>query len=126
MFLGGIGCRPDLVGWERERHPRPTQPDARGLVTDVPSWICEVLSPNTATVDMGSKREAYHRAGVTWYWLADPHNRTVTVLRRADPDYLIALVAGAGQKVAAAPFSHVEIDLDRVFDFDADEPSSDG
>jgi Uma2 family endonuclease len=23
MFLGGIGCRPDLVGWERERDLAP-------------------------------------------------------------------------------------------------------
>lgn len=124
MALGGIGCRPDLLGWEREKHPRLPEPDARGLVTAVPTWICEVLSRSTAPVDMGSKRAAYHRAGVAWYWLADPHNRTLTVLQRTEPDYLVALVAGPGERVRAQPFAHVDVDVDALFDFGDEEPTS--
>ncbi len=121
MFLAGVGCRPDLVGWRRETHPRLPEPDARGLVTDAPAWICEVLSPSTAAYDIGAKRSAYHRAGVQWYWLADPTNRTLTVLRRTDVDYLIVQSAGVGERVRCEPFEAAEIDVSELFAFD-DEP----
>ncbi len=124
MHLGDIGCRPDLLGWQRDKHPRLPASDARGLVTEVPEWICEVLSHSTAGVDMGAKRSAYHRAGVSWYWLADPMYRTLTVLRRTEPDYLIVLVANVGERVRAEPFDAVEIDVGAVFDF-GDEPAAD-
>lgn len=117
MLIGGMGCRPDLLGWQREKHPRLPSPDARGLVTDVPEWICEVLSHSTAGLDMGAKRSGYHRAGVLWYWLADPIHRTLTVLRRTEPDYLIVLVASLGEQVRAEPFGAVEIDVGELFDF---------
>ena len=125
MLIGGMGCRPDVIGWERARHPRMPQLDALGVVTAVPSFICEVLSRSTASVDMGAKRAGYHRAGVEWYWLADPHNRTLTVLRRTEPDYLVALVGGPGERVRAQPFEQVELDLDALFDFGDEGPSRD-
>ena len=124
MHIGGIGCRPDLLGWQRDKHPRLPSPDSRGLVTDVPEWICEVLSRSTAGLDMGTKRSTYHRAGVGWYWLADPTYRTLTVLRRTEADYLIVLVANPSERVRAEPFASVEIDVGELFDFD-DEPSDD-
>lgn len=129
LFIGGIGCRPDLLGWLRDKHPTMPKPDKRGVITDAPVWVCEVLSPSTAVHDMGVKRRAYHSAGVQWYWLADPEHRSLTVLRRTDDDYLIALVAGVGERVRAEPFASVEIDLSDVFDFgdepvESDEPAS--
>jgi len=124
LAIGGIGCRPDLVGWERALHPHAPKADKRGVITVAPTWICEVLSKSTASVDMGAKRAAYHRAGVSWYWLADPHHRTLTVLRRTEPDYLVVRVAGAGERVAAEPFEGVEVDLARVFEMDEDEGSA--
>src|SRR4051812_46417272 len=69
MEIAGMGCRPDIVGWRRSKHPRLPQPDARGVVTAIPDWICEVLSPSTAYLDQGKKRRAYHHAGVDHYWL---------------------------------------------------------
>jgi Uma2 family endonuclease len=116
MEIGGIGCRPDLVGWLREEHPKVPQPDATGLVTVAPAWICEVLSRSTAATDVGPKRDAYYRAGVAWYWLADPANRTLTALRRTEQGYIVAFAAGSGERVRVAPFAAVEIDLAEVFD----------
>lgn len=72
---------------------------------------------------MGAKRRGYHRAGVLWYWLADPIHRTLTVLRRTEPDYLIVLVASLGERVRAEPFGAVEIDVGELFDFGDDPPS---
>lgn len=121
MEIGGIGCRPDLVGWRRDRFPRLPVPDNRGLVVDVPDWICEVLSPTTARLDTGRKREAYHRAGVAWYWLADPERRSLTVFHRADEGYVIVDVFSTGERAKAAPFAAVEVELDALFPADEDE-----
>jgi hypothetical protein len=52
------------------------------------------------SVDQGRKRRAYHGAGVEHYWLIDPTNGTLTVLERAERDYLIVLVAGSEEVVA--------------------------
>ena len=32
MELGVAGCRPDVLGWRRDRHPTLPVPDARGVV----------------------------------------------------------------------------------------------
>jgi Uma2 family endonuclease len=123
MEIAGMGCRPDVLGWRREKHVALPKPDARGVVTAVPDWICEVLSTSTAHVDMGDKRLGYHRAGVEHYWLADPQNGTLTVLRWTAEGYLIALVAGRGDKVRATPFEAVEIDVGWLFG-DDEEPAA--
>ncbi len=122
MVLGGMGCRPDLLGWRRERFPELPAPDMRGLVTAVPDWICEVLSHTTASVDLGAKRDAYHRVGVPWYWLVDPANQTLTVLRRTDEGYLLVLAAGAHDVVRAEPFAAADLSLTDVFDLDEAVP----
>lgn len=120
MELGGIGCRPDLIGWRRERVAKLPSPDPRGVVVEVPDWICEVISASTASVDTGRKREAYHRAGVGYYWLADPERRTLTVLRRSEEGYVIVAVFLPGERVRAAPFDAVDLDIDDIFIDDGD------
>ena len=116
MELDGLGCRPDLLGWRRDRHAALPQPDARGLVTAAPDWICEVLSPSTVSVDTGRKRTAYHRAGVAHYWLADPERRSITVLRHTAEGYVMDHVANAGERARLVPFDAIEIDLDDIFE----------
>lgn len=124
MYLGGIGCRPDLVGWRRDRLLRLPEPDARGVVTDVPDWICEVLSPSTRQTDWGSKRLAYHLAGVPFYWLLDPDSETLTVLHRAEGGYLVVLVAGKDDAVRAPPFNGVQIVVREMLGEESEEPES--
>ncbi len=123
MDIAGLGCRPDVLAWRRDKQPKLPEPDDRGLVIAPPDWICEVLSRSTAHVDMGDKRLGYHRAGVAYYWLADPVNATLTVLEWTPAGYLVALVAGRGDKVRAAPFPEMEIDVDDLFDEDPGEPA---
>lgn len=115
IALADIGCRPDVIGWRRTNHARVPRPDARGVITETPDFVCEVLSPSTARYDQGEKRDAYFRAGVPWYWLVDPTLRTLTVLERTDRGYLIVRVAGPGETVRAAPFETVEIPVDELF-----------
>jgi Uma2 family endonuclease len=51
---------PDLAGWRRERMPERPAADA-AFLTLAPDWVCEVLSPRTASVDRIQKRRVYAR-----------------------------------------------------------------
>ncbi len=75
-----------------------------------------MLSRTTAHIDLGEKRVAYHRAEVAHYWLLDPHNETLTVLRWTPEGYLVELVAGRGEKVRAPPFEAAEVEVSELLD----------
>lgn len=122
MKIGPLGCRPDVVGWRRDKHPRAPELDARGVVTEIPDFICEVLSNSTARYDQGEKRAAYFDAGVAHYWLIDPTHQTLTVLDRTDLGYVVVRVAGPGEAVHAAPFEKVDVVVADLF-MDDEEPS---
>ena len=115
MEIGDVGCRPDVVGWRRDKHARVPHPDARGVVTQTPDFLCEVLSASTARYDTGEKRDSYFQAGVPHYWLVDPEIKTLTILEWTPRGYLIVKVAGPGETVRAAPFEGVEIPVDELF-----------
>jgi Uma2 family endonuclease len=105
-------CRPDISGWRVERVPAfPADRPVRHR----PDWLCEGLSPRTALRDQGDKRAIYQRAGVPWYWLVDPLNRTLSVLRLVADGYVVDRVAGDQGLVALPPFDAVAIDLSSVF-----------
>jgi len=122
MEIGPLGCRPDVVGWRRDKHPRPPEPNSNGVVTETPDFIGEVLSSSTARYDLGEKRAAYFDAGVAHYWLVDPANNTLTILERTDLGYLFARVAGPGETVHAAPFEKAEVVVADLFMDDDEAP----
>jgi Uma2 family endonuclease len=49
-------------------------------IVGTPDLLVEIASPGTATYDRSKKLDAYERAGVPEYWIADPAARTVEVL----------------------------------------------
>lgn len=104
-------CRPDVSGW---RNRVPAFPADRP-VRDRPDWVCEGLSPRTAIVDQGAKRALYERAGIPWYWLVDPLNRTISVLRLVREGYVVDRVAGDHGLARLPPFDAIEIDLESLF-----------
>jgi Uma2 family endonuclease len=70
--------RPDVLGWRRERSPeRPTETPVKLR----PAWICEVISQTNATDDTVKKLRLYHGAAIPHYWLVDPRDATMTVMR---------------------------------------------
>lgn len=124
MIVGNLGCRPDVLGWRRDKHAHAPEPDERGLVTAVPDFICEVLSSSTVRYDQGLKRDAYFQAGVMHYWMVDPSYKTLTVLEREDRGYVIMLVASPGDVVRAPPFELVEIPVVELFMDEEDAPAA--
>lgn len=89
---GGVTVQPDIVV-VLNVHLAIITPSR---IIGVPDLVAEILSPGTAGYDRRTKQDAYARAGVPEYWLADPYARTVEVLRLADGAYQsIGVFAGA-------------------------------
>ncbi len=70
-----------------------------------PLLLVEVGSRSTRLIDLGTKRLAYEAAGVPEYWLADPDEPSLTVLRLVDGRYQeAARVVGDTPYEADYPF----------------------
>jgi Uma2 family endonuclease len=102
---------PDLAGWRRARMPE--LPDVT-VFKLAPDWVCEGLSPSTAWLDKGRKREIYAKAGVGHLWFADPALRSVDVLELDGKSYRAIRGGGADERVTLAPFGH-PIELARLW-----------
>lgn len=96
---------PDVAGWKRPRTPNVEVHSA----TLAPDWVCEGLSPSTARLDRGRKREIYAEHKVGHLWFADPANRTIEVLALEGVHYQIHQIGGS-ERTRLSPFD-VEIDL---------------
>jgi len=99
---------PDLAGWRRERMPHI--PDVPYFEL-APDWVCEVLSPSTAKLDVVLKLPRYARAGVKHAWIVDPMNRLLEVFRQEHEQWVLVSTFGGDDKVRAEPFEAVELEL---------------
>ncbi len=104
--------RPDVVGWRRERCPgRPA-----GIPVKLrPDWICEIVSPSNATDDTVRKLRLYHRVAIPHYWLVDPRDTTLTVMRWSPDGYVTVMRAERGEVVRAEPFDAIELAIGTLF-----------
>jgi Uma2 family endonuclease len=109
--------RPDIVGWRREHCPeRPTGTPVRVR----PDWICEVVSPSHPTDDTVKKLRLYHRVAIPYYWVVDPRDATLTVMRWSADGYVTLLRAERAERVRAEPFQAIELAVGTLFGDDPD------
>ncbi|WP_044240795.1 Uma2 family endonuclease [Chondromyces apiculatus] len=114
LHLGDDVLVPDLAGWRRER--MPLIPTVK-FFTLPPDWVCEVLSPSTATHDRLRKMPVYARAGVMWLWLLDPLAKSLEVFHLFDRKrYAQEQTFVEGEVVRASPFDAIELDLTAIWD----------
>jgi Uma2 family endonuclease len=111
LHLGRDVLVPDVAGWRRERMPEwPGVP----FFTLAPDWVCEIVSPRSASTDRVKKMRLYGEAGVTWMWLVDPMAQTVeSYVREADRWIQAGVWDGADEAARIPPFDAVEIELPR-------------
>jgi Uma2 family endonuclease len=119
LLDGSEIVRPDVLGWRRDRCPaRPTG----NPVKHRPDWICEVVSPSNANHDTVKKLRLYHRAAIPHYWLVDPSDATLTVMRWSSDGYVMLLRAERGETVRPEPFAQIELAVGTLFGDDPPEP----
>lgn len=90
-------------------------------LTVLPDWICEILSPSSASNDTIKKMRLYHQSKVPHYWLVDPIGETLSVYRWTPDGYLNVLIAERGERVRAEPFAAIELPLAAFFGDDDDD-----
>ncbi len=111
---------PDLAGWRRERLPEiPDEP----AFTLVPDWVCEILSPSTARVDLMRKLPRYAVAGVRHAWLVNPSLRSLEVFRLEGPSWVLAGAFSGEDVVRAEPFAAFELNLGQLWGTGEGTPS---
>ncbi|MET0412929.1 MAG: Uma2 family endonuclease [Polyangiaceae bacterium] len=104
--------RPDVLGWRRETCPeRPTGTPVRVR----PDWVCEVISAGRAKDHTVRKLRLYHRVAIPHYWIADPRDATLTVMRWSPAGYVTLLVAERDEVVRAEPFEAIEMAVGALF-----------
>jgi Uma2 family endonuclease len=113
--------RPDVVGWRRDRTPDRPQ---GWPVRVCPDWVCEILSPSTATRDVGPKLRTYHRHGIDHVWIVDPEHRLLTVYRHGVGGYTMVITAGVDETVSAEPFESSPLRVGVLFGVEEDAPKS--
>lgn len=113
LHLGQDVLVPDLAGWRRARMPRMPRTAAFTLA---PDWVCEVISPSTASLDRTRKMAAYAREGVGCLWLVDPLRRSLEVYRLEHDHWTPPRSHGDEARVRAEPFEALELDLSALWE----------
>jgi Uma2 family endonuclease len=111
---------PDVAGWRRTRMPRLP---AEAYFSLAPDWVCEVLSPSTASLDRVKKLAIYAREGVGFAWILDPAARTLEVLRLEAGRWSILGTHAGNEVVRAEPFADIDLELALLW---ADEEGEQG
>lgn len=109
--------RPDVAGWRRDRVPdRPVEMP----VMVRPDWVCEILSTNRRN-DLIRKKRVYHRHQVPHYWIIDPVEESLSVLRWTPDGYFEILAAERGEEVRAEPFEVLPLKVGTLFGDEGDD-----
>ncbi len=103
---------PDIAGWKRER--MPDIPDDHRFEV-VPDWVCEILSPSTASKDREIKMPLYAHYGVSYVWLIDPIKKTLEAYELIDEQW-----AETGQfkdkaSISVKPFEAISFNLNDLW-----------
>ena len=108
----------DNCGFRRDRMPE--SPTGWPVKTR-PDWVCELLSPNHHKRDRIDKWRVLHTSGVPHYWIVDPEEKILEVLRWERADYTRVLIATSGDIIRAEPFDAVELRTAVLFGDEDDE-----
>jgi Uma2 family endonuclease len=77
--------------------------------------VMEVLSDDRRR-DLDTKRKEYARAGIREYWIVDPQEERITVLRLSGKRFVVHGRRGRGERAASALLAGFEADVAAVFD----------
>ncbi len=101
---------PDLAGWRKERLPEI--PDSHKF-TVAPDWVCEVLSPSTASIDKDIKMPLYAHYGVKYLWLIDPKALILDAYKLIGGSWTLGHFT-AQDAVSVEPFDAISFSPDKL------------
>lgn len=84
-------------------------------IIGAPDLVIEIASPGTAGYDRRTKQDAYARAGVREYWIADPYARTIEVLRLEQGVYRSAGVFESEEMLSSMVLPELPIRVEQFF-----------
>ena len=73
------------------------------------------MSDSNANQDTVKKLRLYHREAIPHYWLVDPRDQTLTVMRWSEDGFVTVLRAERGEVVRAEPFDAIELHVGTLF-----------
>lgn len=115
VHLPGIAkpVLPDLIFIAAANQPEPGFQYFAGA----PDLVVEVLSPSTYRIDQSVKLDAYERAGVKEYWLANPKTRTITVyfLPEGGREYALLGEFAPGEALQSTLFPDLQLAAETLF-----------
>ena len=114
LHLGRNVVVPDIAAWCTNRM---TAIPETAWIDLVPDWICEVLSPSTASLDRGRKRRIYAKAGLQHLWLLEPIEEQLEVFELSNGKWLLFDTFENDAEVAAPPFKVAPFPLTVLWPF---------
>jgi Uma2 family endonuclease len=84
-------------------------------VTGAPDLVIEVLSPSTAKLDAGPKRDVYAAAGVRELWLVSPQQRKIEIYTSTGRQLTLARTAAEGDTIETPLLDGLRFDVREIF-----------
>ncbi len=103
--------QPDVCYFSSEHYACLTPEGANGA----PDLVVEVLSPATAHLDLGLKKEIYARTGVQEYWVVDPATQRVKIYDLPENSQAPARTLGKTGTLTRALLPGFKLPLKKVF-----------
>ena len=103
--------RPDILYFSKER----VHLIGDDHLEHPPDLCIEVISPSSVKIDRRDKFKQYQSAGVTYYWIVDPAERTFDAFQLKRKKY-VRVASGKGtDTVSAPPFPDLKISLSKLW-----------
>ena len=90
-----------------------------------PDFVIEILSPSTSKKDVHVKSGRYFDAGVLEYWIVNPEDKTIVVLKRAENCFTF-LTYGDKDIVPVSSLEGCTIDMSLIFPSPPEEEENNG
>ncbi len=87
--VGLIPCEGDIIYPDLAVYQKPIHYTESGLMTDIPLFVAEILSPSTRKKDLTVKKDLYERIGVEEYWIISPQEKAVEAYKPHDGKYIL-------------------------------------
>lgn len=110
-LLNGDIVQPDLLFIAKDN-----MGIVKGWIYGVPNLAIEIISPSHPERDRFVKRSLYARNGMPEYWIVDPAEQTIEVLRLAGEAFEPAGYFGVGTVLKTAALPTLDLPVDDVFE----------